>query len=282
VTVTRASYPEGVPCWSDTGHPDPAAVVDFYRGVFGWALDDRMPPEAPGHYFMATLDGALVAAIGSRPDDAPPGAPCTTSSAVARADDAAARVVAAGGRVDAGPTDVFAAGRMAMCTDPVGATFGVWQAGEHVGAQLVNVAGTWNFSNLETDDSTRALAFYGEVFGWEADAMGDSWLLRKPGYGEFLASIDPEVRARHADGVPSGFSDAVAWIVTGEAGAPARWTVTFAVDDTDATVTRATELGGEVVIAPYNAPPVRAAVLRDPQGASFTVSRFYPEQLGSF
>ena len=32
------------------------------------------------------------------------------------------------------PFDVFDAGRMTIAQDPTGATFGVWQAGKHIGA----------------------------------------------------------------------------------------------------------------------------------------------------
>ena len=59
-------------------------------------------------------------------------------------------------------------------------------------------------------------------------------------------------------------------------GAPAQWGVTFAVDDADATAERATELGGEVLVPPLDAPWVRMTVLRDPQGATFTASKFVP------
>ena len=52
--------------------------------------------------------------------------------------------------------------------------------------------------------------------------------------------------------------------------------MTFSVDDTDATVARATELGGWIVVPPYDAGPVRVAMLEDPQGAVFTVSRYAP------
>ena len=61
------------------------------------------------------------------------------------------------------------------------------------------------------------------------------------------------------------------------AGGPARWSVTFAVDDVDAITARARELGGSVLAEPQNAPWVRFAVLADPAGASFTASQFVAE-----
>lgn len=57
---------------------------------------------------------------------------------------------------------------------------------------------------------------------------------------------------------------------------PPHWDVTFSVADTDASVRRASELGGEVVVEPFEAPWVRAAVLRDPDGVAFNVSQFVP------
>jgi uncharacterized protein len=56
--------------------------------------------------------------------------------------------------------------------------------------------------------------------------------------------------------------------------------VTFAVDDADAVATKATELGGKVIVPPFDAPwstssyTIRVTVLADPQGATFAASRF--------
>ncbi len=69
---------------------------------------------------------------------------------------------------------------------------------------------------------------------------------------------------------------AVAAILPREGG-PARWSVTFAVDDVDAITARARELGGSVLAEPQDAPWVRFAVLADPAGASFTASQFVAE-----
>ena len=57
-----------------------------------------------------------------------------------------------------------------------------------------------------------AKRFYGAVFGWEFDPVdfggGPMAMVRVPGYGDYLESIDPGVRKRHADGgAPPGFTD---------------------------------------------------------------------------
>ena len=77
-------------------------------------------------------------------------------------------------------------------------------------------------------------------------------------------------------GAPEGFEDVVAMILP-RGGGPARWSVTFAVDDADAIAERARELGGSVLAEPRDAPWVRFAVLADPAGASFTASQFVAE-----
>jgi uncharacterized protein len=279
--IERNEYPPGVPCWVDTAQPDALVAARFYGGLFGWAMEDQMPADAPGHYFMARLRGRDVAAVGSLPDQAPPTPAWNTYIAVASAAEAAAAVSAAGGTVLAGPFDVFDSGRMAMCADPAGALFSLWQAGGHHGAQLVNEPNTWNWSNLETPDVEGAKAFYGGVFGWEAATVSfgemEGVMWRLPGYGDFLERLEPGIRQRQADAsVPAGFADCVAWMApTAGEGAP-RWTVTFAVNDTDAMAARAVELGGDVVVAPFDAGPVRMATVRDPQGAVFSVNRYNP------
>ena len=58
---------------------------------------------------------------------------------------------------------------------------------------------------------------------------------------------------------------------------PPHWAITFAVDDADAAAERAADLGGKVLTPPQDLPYVRMAVLSDPQGAAFTVSKYVPE-----
>jgi len=245
---TREDYPAGVPCWVDTNQPDPAGAARFYSGLFGWQTEDAMPPGAGAHYYMARIDGRDVAAISSQPPGAPPQAMWNTYIRVDSADDAA----------------------------PRGAVFCVWQPGSHRGSAAVNEHGAVNFNNLHTDDAEAARAFYGAVFGWTTiDAGSPMWAL--PGYGDHLEELNPGLRAGMKQmGAPEGFENVVATILPREGG-PARWSVTFAVDDVDAIAARASELGGSVLAEPQNAPWVRFAVLADPAGASFTASQFVAE-----
>jgi uncharacterized protein len=270
----RDGYLPGVPCWVDTSQPDPQAAAAFYGALFGWDVEDAMPPGSDGSYLIARLRGGDVAAIGSQRDGA--AAVWNTYIAVESADDAAAKVRAAGGRVTTEPFDVMDAGRMAVFADPEGAELRVWQAKRHKGARIVNEPGSVVFNGLSTRDSERAKPFYASVFGWETLDLGggaEVWTL--PGYGDHL---DPGLRERVVElGAVPGFENTVANLnpIAGEQ--PPHWSVTFAVDDTDATAARAAELGGRVVVPPFDAPWVRSAVISDPQGATFVASKFVPE-----
>jgi uncharacterized protein len=286
--IVRGEYPPGVPCWVDVEQPDPEAAAGFYSGLFGWDFADQMGAGAPGRYLVARLRGLDVAAVGYEPDGAAGPAVWNTYIAVDSADAALASVRGAGGAVLREPFDVLDAGRTGVFSDPLGAAFRVWEAGRRRGAQLVNAPGTWNWSTLNTSDPKTSMDFYKAVFGWEAASVGPgATMLRLPGYAEFLETLDPELRSRHADaGVPEGFSDAVAWMAPmtedqPSAAARPHWGVTFAVDDTDAVAGRAGNLGGSVEVPPFDAWMVRVAVLRDPQGAAFTVNKYDPGRGGS-
>jgi predicted enzyme related to lactoylglutathione lyase len=274
----RDRYPAGVPCWVDTQQPDPKAGAEFYGELFGWQLEDVMPPEAPGRYFQATLGGGTVAAVGSA-DNGTTTARWTTYIAVEDADATTQRVREAGGEVLADPFDIFDAGRMAAFRDPEGGRFCVWQAGRHIGAEVVNTAGSWNWSSLNTGDPEGAQRFYGAVFGWEFSPtdMDGSIMVRRPGYADFLESIDPGVKARHkAGGAPDGFSDCIGWLDPIQGNGEPGWSVTFTIPDADGAAARVADLGGTILVEPFDVPWQRLVVIRDPQGAHLTLSQFKP------
>jgi predicted enzyme related to lactoylglutathione lyase len=278
----RDGYIPGVPCWVDTGQPDPEAALEFYGPLFGWEFENVMPPDAGGEYFLAQIRGKNVAAVGSIPEALPQQATWGTYVAVESADEIAAKVRDAGGDVVMDPFDVMDFGRMAGFIDPEGAVFWVWQANQHKGAELVNEHATLNFNDLNTRDPGGAKSFYGQVFGWETlDLPGGFQMFTLDGYGDELEKDNPDLRANNAEmGAPKGFEDAVASIVPigdDQADTPPRWNVTFAVDDADAIAEKTTELGGQVIVPPMDAPWVRMTIVADPQGATFRASKFVPE-----
>jgi predicted enzyme related to lactoylglutathione lyase len=266
----------------DTSQPDPEAAVAFYSDLFGWEFEDVMPPGSEGKYFIARIRGGDVAAVGSVPEAAPPTATWNTYVWVESADETASKVRDVGGSVVMEPFDVMDAGRMAVFTDPEGAAFCVWQAKESKGARIVNEHGSLNFNQLNTRDVGGAKSFYGSVFGWQTLELKGGFLMwTLPGYGDYLERDNPELRKQMAEvGAPEGFEDVVASLVPiadDQPDVPPHWGVTFSVDDADAIADKATELGGKVVAPPFDAPWVRTTVIADPQGATFTASKFVLE-----
>jgi uncharacterized protein len=271
-------YIAGVPCWVDATEPDPDAAVVFYSGLFGWAVENVMPPDSERPYHVGRIRGGDVAAIGVPAEGAPAVAAWNTYVWVDDADEIAAKVRAVGGRVLVEPLDLPGFGRMAVFADPAGAAFRVWQPREHRGATVVNEHGSVNFNDLHTGDLDGAQAFYGAVFGWELlDGGGNGGMWALPGYGDFLEERSPGNRAGLAEmGAPERFEDVVATVEVLDDGTAPYWGVTFAVDDADAVAARATELGGRVIVAPFDLPWVRMSILADPQGAIFVASQFVP------
>jgi predicted enzyme related to lactoylglutathione lyase len=265
-------YPHGVTSWIDTSQPDLEAACVFYAGLFGWTLTVANEGKRP--HFNATIDGQDVAGL-ARADLQT--ATWNTYVAVDDADATSAAVTATGGTVLAPAEDVDTAGHTATCADPFGAQFRIWQAGTRPGAQRVNSPATWNFSDLYTPDRAAAMAFYTPLFGWRAADLdqGAGTMIQVPGYGDHLAAtIDPGIHERQAS-APAGFADVIGGLVVIGPGETPRWHVTFTVADRDDSAAAAQRLGA-IVMSSSDTAWTKDAIIRDPQGAVFTVSQFSP------
>lgn len=245
-----AVYAPGTPCYVDLSSPDVEKSKAFYTKLFGW---EAKPAQGGGyHHFLQA--GKYIAGLGPSQDSGKP-ASWATYIATEKADETARRVKEAGGKVMAGPFDVFTSGRMAVFQDPTGAFFSVWQAREFSGSELVNEPGSIGWNELQTRDMDKAKAFYPKVFGWEArdSVIGDGgayteWLLngKRVGGGiQMGANFPPDL--------------------------PSNWLTYFWVANADSTVKKAEELGGTTFVPPTTIPQGRFAVLSDPQGAVFAV-----------
>jgi uncharacterized protein len=276
----QRTYPEGVTSWVDTEQDDVDAAADFYSGLFGWTFTEATPPGVPFRYLIAQLHGQDVGGLGgpqtATGGHAPEGpARWHTYVTVEEGDAAVRRVEQAGGVVVQPPTAAGEGGRSAVVRDRQGLEVRLWEARHRLGSQVTNVPGAWNFSDLHTDDPSAAQQFYGPAFGWEFADVGFATMIRVPGYGDHLAStVDPGIHERQAGArVPPGFADAIGWVVPVAPGADPGWHVTFTVAERDAAADRVGRLGGSVVRT-GDSDWTRTAVVRDPQGAVFTVSQF--------
>ncbi len=257
----RQSYKQGTPNWTDLATSDVEAAKSFYGDLMGWTFEPSSTQQG-GEYLGACLDGKSCAGIMQHPQ---PGAPAAWNTYIA-VDDVSKTcetVEASGGTVFMSPTPVGDSGQMALATDPSGAMFGLWQAGDSIGCEVVNEDGALIWNELITDDIDKAAPFYAEAFGHEITTqdMGSPDLYH-------LFNIDGEAvgggmkKPAEAEGMPN------------------HWVSYFCVADIDACVAKATELGGSIVAPPFDAPSVgRMAGIADPQGAFFMLMK--PEQPSS-
>jgi uncharacterized protein len=257
--ATRSTSPlrcsdRGAPAWVDLGTAaGTATAAKFYCGLFGWSVVARHRPlDDSNGYWTFRKGGKDVG--GLAPADE---ATWTVYIAVADVDATACAVADNGGTVLVGPMAVDA-GRMAVCADPLGASFVAWQP-DRDEDDAVGSSGTSSTSyQLACRDVEAAKRFYGAVFGWDARTTP---LAGRSSYTEFLHP-----------GTERQVAGMVAMDSRWRGDLPARWMVHLAVGDTDRTAARATELGGRVTVAPFDLPNVgRLAVIDDPEHAAFSV-----------
>jgi uncharacterized protein len=253
------SWPNGTPCWVDVMVSDPAAAKTFYSGLFGWDIQDG-PPEAGG-YAMCMLKGRPAAAIMPKPEGNPFPNVWSTYLAADDLDKTVAKAKELGSTFMMEPMDVMTAGRIAFGMDPTGAPFGIWQAGDHKGVGIFNEPGAVIWNELMTRDYDVAKAFYGSVFGYEYDEMGDANFQ----YSSFKRSDGEVVGGIGAMGaeVPAEMSP--------------QWSIYFNVVDTDATAAKAAELGATITREPWDTPFGRMAIIEGPQGESFSIMSAPPQ-----
>ena len=170
MTTYTDAKPAGTPTWVDLTAPDVEAARKFYQAVFGWDYDIGGPEY--GGYSTARLGQRPTAGLtGPQPGAPPTPAAWELYFASDRAEPDVARAVALGAKVLFPPLTVGTFGSMAICADPTGAPFGLWQAGQHIGWQVADEPGAVTWFELYTPDAKRAREFYMAMLGATADPM---------------------------------------------------------------------------------------------------------------
>ncbi|MFE4255575.1 VOC family protein [Streptomyces sp. NPDC056910] len=255
----KISKTPSAPCWADLTTPDTDAARLFYQGLLGWRCEVVSDPQSAAYGLFRSGD-ELVAGIGPTRSPKEPSAwlPYYQTAGV---DAVIARVKGNGGTVVTGPETIAEDGVFAVCQDPSGAAFGLWQPITNTGFGVVNAPGSFCWFELLTRDPDGSKDFYQSVLGWGAK--------RHPygGGGTYTEwSVDTEPFGGMLDTASGSFPESL----------PAHWMVYVAVKDTDATAARCKQLGGQILVHPTTIEPGRFAVLADPQGASFAVITYTP------
>ena len=243
-------------CWVELGTSDNEAAKNFYTQLFGWEAEDHPMGPDGGVYTMLKLDGKDVGGLYKlTPDMVSANVPSHWMNyvATADADETAEKAKAAGATIMNGPFDVYTLGRMAVIKDPTGAVFSIWQSKDNKGSAAWGVPNAPLWNELGTTDTQKAGEFYSNVFGWTKQ--------------QFPGQMEYTVFNNENKGIGGMYQ------ITPEMGPiPPHWIVYFAVEDCDAAVQKATELGANVMKAAEDIPGVgRFAILTDPQGAAFAL-----------
>ena len=244
-------------CWVNMLTPQPGEARAFFGVLLGWTF-----VELPGMGYRVQVDGHDIGGLFDlEGPNTPPGTPphIGVMIKVENADRAAEKVSALGGRAMP-PFDVMEQGRMAVCFDPNGANFDVWQPKKGPGMDgdsSVHGAPSW-FETL-TSDVERARECYTNLFGWSAETMpmpDGTYTTFKLGddYVAGMLSITPQL-----------------------AGVPPHWATYFTVNNVDETMSKAAELGGSIVVPMHDVPNVgRFCGILSPQGVMFFTITYSP------
>jgi uncharacterized protein len=260
----------GAPAWADLRTTaGTATAARFYCSLFGWTVVARHRPmdESAGYW---VFQHGEVAMGGLAADE---DASWTMYVRVADVRASVDAVATHGGTVVAEPVRTLDGGRLAVCTDPFGARFAVWESPEDPPTLDVTGAPTADGVGAPVDvrpgtpapagyqllcaDAPAAAVFYAAVLGWIVDTVACDAGTR---CARFLHPVTGRL---------------VAMAVEVDADQPdrsGRWMVHLPVGDADDAVVRAAELGGSVSVAPFEVPGVgRVAVLTDPELTTFSV-----------
>lgn len=261
MTTRHNPWPAGTPCWVDIMVGDLKRSQRFYAEVLGWSFDDGDP--AFGGYTNARVEGLVVAGMSpTMPgmQDAPHVWTVYLATNDVTATDHAA--LEAGAGVLAPPMTIGTMGSMAVWTDPSGAAFGAWQAGEHTGYQLANQPGAVTWCDVTTSDVHGARDFYARVFGYQYQDIGpqpgDYAMFTVPGEDLPAGGIGV-TPADHPDSVPG-------------------WAVCFEVADADAAQARIVAAGGGVVRPAHDFDYGRLVAAHGPDREPFALMTSDPGQ----
>jgi predicted enzyme related to lactoylglutathione lyase len=233
--------------WHDHISEDAGRAQEFYKQLLGWETEIWKPGEMD--YPMIIVGGQMHGGFGPAQGRSPARWLCHVC--VDNTDEPAARATANGGEMLGSPRDIPEVGRMAVIRDPQGAVISLFSP---QGDAPPQTTGAFEWDELWTTDLEGAKKFYGAVIGWRANemSMGDAGTYVLFGIGDKdsagCTAIQPDMQV------------------------PPNWLAYLHTDDIEATLAKAPELGGSVMMPRMDMEGIGAfAVLTDTVGATFGV-----------
>ena len=227
-------------CTSVLKTSDPDRAARFYTSLLGWTAK----PAAPDHTFLH-VDGKIVASIQRIASGPDAWVPHVCVDDLERTIDTATTR----GATLLDVTHVPGVARLATLRDREDAAFGLWQPDPHEGAEQTDVPGSIWWIEVVARDPPLARDFYGQLFGWNVretsfEPFPAYTVFERPGNQEAgLLPLQPE------------------WEIE------PRWNTIVSVDDCDAAMHRAQELGGCMSFVHTVPKHGRVGSIFDPGGA---------------
>lgn len=236
--------------WSDLFTVDVASARSFYTGLFGWQW--KSISDHPRPYGIFYSDGIAVAGLTNRepPKEGGPRGTWVHYASVPDVAAAEAEFAQRGGRTLLGRRSMPDRGEFAIVADPAGAIVGVMRSSSGDPEDYRALVGEYMWFELFTRDLDQSADFYRTLFGYEVQEQEDT-----PDVVDYILAADGYARA----GVGS--------LPEESKGAPT-WLGYVRVEDVAATVARAVDLGGRVLLEP-NPETLEGglAIIADPDGA---------------
>jgi predicted enzyme related to lactoylglutathione lyase len=253
--MTTGTRKPGEFCWINMLTPQPAEAREFFGKLLGWSYFE-MPGIGHGVQVGGNDIGGLFDLEGP---NTPVGTPplIGVMVKVESADATCAKVTALGGK--AKPAfDIMDQGRMAVCFDPNGAEFDVWEPKKMLGTAVDSSRhGAPSWFETMTTDVDRASKFYSGLFGWTPEVK------QSPGFTYTTFK--------------NGATDVAGMLEIAPSMGEMRphWVTYFTVTDAEEAAREAVELGATLCRRVQEVPGVgRFCGITSPQGVTFCVIEY--------
>lgn len=239
---------------------EPAAACEFFGALLGWTFSDMN-----GMGYVVMVDGQNMGGIFNvdGPNTPPGGRPhIGVMLKVEDTDKTVARIDSLGGRHKP-PFDVMQQGRMAVCFDPSGAEFDIWQPINMKGTVVDSTRhGAPSWFSCISSDVVRNEQFYCDLFGWTAVTQQ----FAQGNYTTFSLAGRPVAGMISVDAIPAH-----------ETAVHSHWGTYFTVDNVDAAADTARKLGANISVPLTTIPGFgRFCGLESPQGVPFYMIQYAP------
>jgi uncharacterized protein len=245
-------------CWINMLTAQPAEAMEFFAKVLGWTYFE-IPPFGHGVQVGGRDIGGLFDLNGP---NCPPGLPPVIGVMVKvdNADVVCEKVVSLGGKAQPA-FDIADKGRMAVCHDPNGGAFDIWEPKKMPGTDADSTLhGSPSWSESLTTDVGKATEFYCSLFGWTAEV-------------KHMPGMDYTV-------FRNGGADIAGLMAIPAPGIPPHWGTYFTVNDADEAARTAEGLGAKLCVPPMDIPGIgRFCGITSPQGVRFYAIQYLPRQV---